>query len=177
MNKKFIPGVIIVEGSHDVSKLSLCYDSIFVITNGYDIPEPEAKFIKALPSGAQIIVLTDKDEAGKKIRTRINEIRNDIINIEIEAPLSSKKKGVAECDIKDIEKTLDKYVSNRPSERSYDLYSLGLIGKENSKELRKVISDKFNLGLVNKNNMIKRLNLLDINEQKLKEEIKDANSR
>ena len=177
MNKKYIPGVIVVEGSHDVSKISLCYDSVFVITNGYDIPEPEIRFIKALSSNTQIIVLTDKDEAGKKIRSRINEIRKDIINIEIEAPTSSKKKGVAECDIRDIEKALDKYVSNKSSERRYDLYSLGLIGQENSKELRNRISDKFNLGLVNKNNMIKRLNLLDIDEQKLKEEIKDANSR
>ena len=177
MNKRYIPGVIIVEGSHDVSKLSLCYDSVFVITNGYDIPESEIRFIKALVNNTQIIVLTDKDEAGKKIRERINEIRNDVINIEIEAPTSSKKKGVAECDIKDIEKVLDKYVSNKPNERNYDLYSLGLIGKENSKELRNKISDKFNLGLVNKNNMIKRLNLLDIDEQKLIEEIKDANSR
>ena len=177
MNKKYIPGVIIVEGSHDVSKISLCYDSVFVITNGYDIPEPEIRFIKTLVNNTQIIVLTDKDEAGKKIRERINEIRKDTINIEIEAPTSSKKKGVAECNIKDIEKALDKYVSNKPNERNYGLYSLGLIGKEKSKELRKKISDKFNLGLVNKNNMIKRLNLLDIDEQKLIEEIKHATSR
>ena len=79
MNKKYIPGVIIVEGSHDASKLSLLYDSIFIVTNGYEIPQKEINFIKALKEDTQIIVLTDKDEAGEKIRERIKNIKTFLI--------------------------------------------------------------------------------------------------
>ena len=171
MNKKYIPGVIIVEGSHDASKLSLLYDSIFIITNGYEIPQKEIDFIKALKEDTQIIILTDKDEAGEKIRERINNVRNGI-NIEIEAPEGYKKRGVAECTISSIQEALDKYVSVKPKQLEYNLYNMGLIGKENSRELRNKISDKFNLGLANKNNMIKRLNILDISEEELNKEIK-----
>ena len=82
MNKKYIPGVIVVEGSHDASKVSLLYETTFVITNGYEIPEPERKFLKALKNDVQVIVLTDKDEAGKKIREELNSLRPNVINIE-----------------------------------------------------------------------------------------------
>ena len=177
MNKKYIPGVIIVEGTHDVSKLSTLYESNYVVTNGYDVPEEEIKFLNALAKDTQVIVLTDKDEAGKKIRERLNGIRPNVINIEIEAPISSKKKGVAECNIKDIQNALDKYASDKDEETEYNLYELGIIGKENSKEIREIISNKFNLGLVNKNNMIKRLNLLHITPNELEKEIKYAISK
>lgn len=177
MNKKYIPGVIIVEGKHDVSKLSSFYESIYVITNGYEIPKEEIEFIKALKKGTQIIVLTDNDEAGKKIRSKVNEIRNDLVNIEITAPSSSKKKGVAECDNLDIQKALDKYVSNKINKEEIDLYKLGLIGKENSKELRNYIRNKFNLGNANTNNIKERLNILEIKIEELIKEINDATSK
>ena len=177
MNKKYIPGVIVVEGTHDVSKLSTLYESVYVVTNGYDIPELELNFLKALKPDTQVIVLTDNDEAGKKIRDRLNSVRSGVVNIEIEAPKSSKKKGVAECTLSDIQKALDKYTSEKKSSNNYDLYKLGIVGQVNSKEIRKTISNKFNLGLVNKNNMISRLNLLGIIEEELKEEINNAISR
>ena len=177
MNKKYIPGVIIVEGKHDVAKLSLIYESVFVITNGYEVPEKEIAFLKSLPKETNIIVLTDKDEAGKKIRVKINTILPNTINIEIKAPKDSKKKGIAECRLEDIQKELNKYVFDKKESREYDLYKLGLIGKENSNELKEKVCNKFNLGLVNNTNMIKRLNLLNITESQLEEEIKHATSK
>ena len=177
MNKKYIPGVIVVEGTHDVSKLSTLFESVFVVTNGYDVPEAETNFLKALKKDTQVIILTDKDDAGKKIRERINTIISNVINVEIEAPKSSKKKGVAECELSEIEKALDKYTDIKKEVAQIDLYKLGIVGKENSKELRKILSNKFNLGLVNKNNMVTRLHLLGITEKELMEEIENATSR
>ena len=177
MIKKYIPGVIVVEGGHDASKISLLYETVFVITNGYDVPKEEIVFLEALNNDIQIIVLTDKDEAGRKIRERVNEIKQNATNIEIEAPQTKKKKGVAECLMSDIQNELDKYIDDKPEMMDYDLYGLGLIGKKNSKELREIISKKFNLGIVNKNNMIKRLNLLKISLEELKREIDNATSK
>lgn len=177
MNKKYIPGVIVVEGKHDVSKLSTYYDSCYVVTNGYVIPEEEIKFIKALNDDIQIIILTDKDEAGIKIRERLNAIKPNLINIEIAAPRSSKKKGVAECLSSDIKNALDKYAKEESKQEEYDFYKLGLLGNNYSKELRKNISNKFNLGYVNISNMKKRLNLLNIKIEELEKEIKYATSK
>ena len=107
----------------------------------------------------------------------MKEIKPNAINVEISAPQTSKKKGVAECDLEDIKNALDKYTKEQANNISIDLYKLGLIGRENSKELRGLISNKFNLGIVNKNNMIKRLNLLGIKEKQLIEEIKHATNK
>ena len=177
MNKKYIPGVVVVEGTHDVSKLSTLYESTYVVTNGYEIPEKERNFLKVLDNNIQIIILTDNDEAGKKIRETLKEIKPNAINVEISAPRTSKKKGVAECGLEDIGNALDKYTKEQIKNISIDLYKLGLVGRENSKELREIITNKFNLGLVNKSNMIKRLNLLGIKKEQLIEEIKHATSK
>lgn len=177
MNKKYIPGVIVVEGKHDVSKLANLYDSVFVVTNGYEIPLKEKEFLLHLPSDIQVIVLTDKDEAGRKIREQLNQINKNAINVEIEAPKSSKKKGVAECLINEIRNSLDKYSEDKNKSKDYNVYKLGLIGQENSKKLRELIANKFNLGIVNKNTIISRLNLLNIKEEKIIEVIKDATSK
>lgn len=177
MNKKYINGVIIVEGHHDVAHISNIYEACFVITNGYDIPQKEINFIKSIPNNVLIIALTDNDEAGEIIRNRLNLIRNDLINIRIPAPNNKKKKGVAEALIKDIEINLDKYVTNKIEEIKYDLYSLGLIGENNSAKMREIIADKFNLGICNKNNMIKRLNILNISIEEIKKAIKDEISK
>ena len=177
MNKKYIPGVIIVEGKHDASKLSNLYDSTFVVTNGYEIPSEEIKFLNALSDDIQVIVLTDNDEAGKEIRNRLNAVRPNVINIEITAPKSSKKKGIAECLNENIVKALDKYVKEDKDMVKFDLHKLGLIGRNNSKDIREFIKNKFSLGYVSPKTINKRLNLLKINEEKLLEEIKNANSR
>ena len=130
-----------------------------------------------MDNNLQVIILTDNDEAGKKIREALKEIKPNAINVEISAPQTSKKKGVAECGLKDIKDALDKYTKEPANSVSIDLYKLGLVGRENSKELRELISNKFNLGFVNKNNMVKRLNLLGIKEEQLIEEIKHATSK
>ena len=163
-----------MEGKNDVTHLSNLYDSCFVMTNGYVIPKEEITFLKSLPKNINVIVLTDNDEAGETIRKRLNEIRDDFINIRINANNNKKKKGIAECNIKDIESALEKYVSQKKINSDYDLYLLGLEGMKNSATLRKLVADKFNLGLCSKSNMIKRLNLLNISNNDLKEFLNNA---
>ena len=177
MNKIYIPGILIVEGTHDKAKISNLYESIFVITNGYEIPKEEIKFLKAIKEDTQVIVMTDADKAGDEIRVRLNSIRDNYINIRLEAPTNAKKKGIAECDIKDIQNALDKYTSTKEKEIDYDFYKLGLMGQNNSKKLRRYLCEEFNLGLCSLSDMKKRLNLLKIKEEEIKEKLDNAFSR
>jgi len=174
MNKRFIPGVIVVEGKHDVSRLSLLYESIYVVTNGYEIPQNDKKFLILSADKFPVYILTDNDEAGNFIRKKLNSLKNNFINILISAPRDSKKKGIAECDINDIKNALDKYSVEYIEKPHLDLYKLGLIGQKNSKYLREYICDKFNLGICSTKEMVKRLELLNINEDMIKKEIDHA---
>ena len=177
MNKRFIPGVIVVEGSHDVGKVSLLYESCFVITNGYDIPKEERDFITHLNKDIRVIVLTDNDEAGEKIRTNLNNLRENMINIRIEAPKESKKKGIAECDVNDIKNALDKYSIEKDNYYKINLYDLKVIGHPNSKRIKEHLCNVFHLGKCSNQNFIKRVCLLGIKEEELREEINHAFSR
>ena len=174
MNKRFIPGVIVVEGKHDVSRLSLLYESIYVVTNGYDIPEKDKKFLILLDEKIPVFILTDNDEAGNFIRKKLNSLRKNFINILISAPNNSKKKGIAECDLNDIRNALDKYSTNHAQHNKIDLYVLGLVGQENSNYYRKIICEKFNLGNCSAKEMVKRLELLKIDTCMIKKEIDHA---
>lgn len=163
MNKRYIPGVIIVEGKHDAAKLANIYDSIYVITNGYEFPEEEKDFVLNLKPDIQIIVLTDNDEAGEVIRNNINELKTNLINIRISAPKNSKKGGVNECSISDIKNALDKYSLEIKNEEYY-FYEFERLSSAQVEELSK----EFHLGKCSKKSRIKRIELLDLKEEILK---------
>ena len=177
MNKKYIPGVIIVEGKHDASKISNLYHACIVITNGYDIPKEEQAFIKAVPEDAQVYILTDSDEAGESIRKRLNNIRHDAINIKINAPEYSKKKGVNECNNSDIVDALNRYSTDTYVEQDLSWINAQLYGDKNSSELRKTLFDKFKLGKPSKLSLSYRLNILGISQEEIVKEIEYAKSK
>lgn len=177
MNKRYIPGVIVVEGTHDVGRVSMLYESNFVVTNGYEIPEDEKDFIIHLSNDIQIIILTDNDVAGEKIRSNLNELKKNMINIRIKAPENSKKPGVAECNLEDIKNALDKYSLENNKNEYINLYQLGLSGSFNSKDKIRQLSNVFHLGKCSLKNIQKRIALKGIKEEEIIKEIEHAFSR
>ena len=67
---------IIVEGKYDKIKLSSIIDGIIIVTNGYGIFKDKElqAMIRKLAEKRGILVLTDSDSAGFKIRNFINGI-------------------------------------------------------------------------------------------------------
>ena len=177
MNKKYIHGVIVVEGRHDVARLSSLYESCYVVTNGYEVPEVEHYFLKSLNNDVPVYVVTDNDEAGEIIRKKVNAIRDGFINIKISAPESSKKKGIAECRNVDIQKEMDKYISTKPNINIEELNISEIFGSNNAKKLREILTYKFNLGLFNRNNLLSRVSLLRLSSKEINKEIENAKSR
>ncbi|MBQ4247912.1 MAG: toprim domain-containing protein, partial [Ruminococcus sp.] len=61
---------IIVEGKYDKIKLSSIVDAVIIITNGFGIFKDEEKLglIRYYAQKTGIIILTDSDAAGRKIR-------------------------------------------------------------------------------------------------------------
>lgn len=67
---------IIVEGNYDKIKLSQIYDATIVVTDGYMIYKDKARqnMIKMLADKCGVIVFTDSDMAGFRIRTFLKSI-------------------------------------------------------------------------------------------------------
>lgn len=178
--KEKIDALIVVEGKSDVSLLSNYFDCEFVTTNGSDIPETTIKYLKeAKANGKNIIVLTDPDSPGKRIRDVLDENITDLKHAFIEKKYAIKngKVGVAECDIDEIKRALKNLYQNKPVTKTYismdELYDLGLAGSKDSAILREKVSSKLSLGYVNAKTLLKRLNSLEITKEKLEKIINE----
>lgn len=155
-----IEQAVIVEGKYDKIKLSSILDAVIITTNGFSVMKNKEKLeiLRFYAQNKGIIILTDSDSAGFKIRNYLKgAIKNGkIINVYVPdifgkekrkaAPSKEGKLGVEGIDkeiILDAFKkagviSYDKDADNDPITR-IDLYECGLSGGENSSEKRKVI--------------------------------------
>ena len=157
----YFDGVIVVEGKSDVAFLSSFIDSIYVMTNGYEIPTDEIDFLSNLPSNKAVIVLTDSDEAGETIRGRLNKILNKSINVKVNPIRCNKngKHGVAECDREEVINVLLEHFTNK-SDKTNSIKSSDIYGLD--KNARAYICKQLHLGKCNAKTFLKRINYLNI---------------
>ena len=156
---------IIVEGKYDKSKLASLVDAVIIVTNGFGIFKDREK-LELIPYYARktgIIIMTDSDSAGQKIRGYIKGAVHDgrIINVYIpdvfgkekrkEKPSAEGKLGVEGISSKQIAEAFER-AGITSSERTFKsditsltLYELGLSGGENSRELRKRLQKSLDL--------------------------------
>lgn len=147
---------IIVEGKYDKIKLASIVDAVIIVTNGYGIFKDKEKLslIRYYAEKTGIIILTDSDSAGLKIRNYIKGAvrKGSIKNIFIpdvfgkekrkEKPSAEGKLGVEGISKQLLLKAFEQSgVTSSDSDRSHDitpltLYELGLSGGNGSRELR-----------------------------------------
>ena len=169
--KIYLDGILVVEGKEDASYLSNYIASEIVTTNGFEIPKETITYLK----DKKVIVLTDPDEAGKRIREKLNEILPNSINVEVDIKkcVRNTKNGVAECDIEEVLTKLKPYSINQKDNESdislTDLYNLGLM---NNKDLRERVCEILKLGKCNAKTLYKRLLNNNIKLEQLCEIIK-----
>lgn len=169
--KKILDAILVVEGKSDVSYLSNYIDCEYVITNGSEVSKDTINYLKTASKSKRIIVLTDPDYPGKRIRSLLDENIDNLEHAFISKDKAIKhgKVGVAECDIDEIMNALSKCFVNKKIEEETisinDLYELKLLGSTNSKELREKLSSKLGLGFNNAKSLYKRLNSLKLTKE------------
>ncbi|WFQ89784.1 ribonuclease M5 [Mycoplasma feriruminatoris] len=114
---KTIKQIIIVEGKSDTDKLKKIYgnDLKTIQTKGLSLNKKTLEMIKELNNKTGVIIFTDPDGAGKKIRqTIIDYLDNKVLNAFIskdDINKNSKKIGIAEASDQAIKKALDNLIS------------------------------------------------------------------
>ncbi len=158
---------VVVEGKYDRMKLSSILDTTIVETNGFRIfsDEDTVSMLKTLAKKCGLIIMTDSDFAGFRIRnflknkitegTVIDAFLPDVCGKEKRKAHPSKEgllgvEGFCEKDILEALKRagiVDCKAENAPSEKitRFDLFELGLSGGKNSNQKRAVILKKLNL--------------------------------
>ncbi|QVK09328.1 ribonuclease M5 [Mycoplasma mycoides] len=111
-----IKQIIIVEGKTDSDKLKRIYgnDLKTIQTKGLSINKKTLEMIKEFNNKTGVIIFTDPDGAGKKIRqTIIDYLDNKVLNAFIkkdDISKTSKKVGIAEASDDAIKKALDNLI-------------------------------------------------------------------
>jgi len=162
-----IKQAVIVEGKYDKIKLSAIIDTVIIETDGFAVfkDKEKQKLIRFLAEKRGIIIMTDSDSAGFKIRNFINGITKseNIKNVYIpdiygkekrktemskegklgvegmkpEIILSALKKAGVLCD--ENEKTECHKITHT------DFFEDGISGGENSSEIRKALAKQLDL--------------------------------
>jgi len=171
---------LVVEGKTDKAHISNFLECDIVTTNGSAVSCETINLIRELAKTREVVVLTDPDFPGKRIRNIINKEVPSVKNAYVPREKSSRKGklGVAECPkefILDALKHLTPSSNLPPGSLSMpDLMDLGLIGGSNSSGLRKKVADKFYLGDGNAKTFLSRLNALGISKEVLIEVLADV---
>ncbi len=151
-----IDKAIIVEGKYDKIKLSSIVDAVIIVTNGFGIFKDKEKLelIRYYANTTGIIILTDSDSAGRKIRGYIKGALNggDIINVYIpdifgkekrkDKPSAEGKLGVEGVNSRILLEAFEKSgitaseSNSEPDITKLTLYELGLSGGTDSRILR-----------------------------------------
>jgi ribonuclease M5 len=157
-------------------------DTDIIITNGSEISKETLDYIKQANEKRGVIILTDPDYPGLRIRNKIVEYVGECKHafIEKSKAIKGKKVGIAETKKEDIIEALEKVVTfkeiNEISLTYDELFELGLIGRQDSKVKRKKVAEYYHLGWCNAKSLYKRLNMFSITKKEVERVINDDNS-
>lgn len=159
-----IKEVIVVEGRDDVAAVKRAVDAEVIVTGGFGFPEDLIKRIKTAAERRGVIIFTDPDYAGEKIRKIISREVKNCKHAFLPRDKATKNGdiGIENASAEDIIEALEKarVESIEPrNEFTYDdLFRYGLIGYEGASEKRDKIGRLLGIGYCNSKQFLKRLN-------------------
>lgn len=163
---KKIKEIVVVEGKSDTALLKKLFEVDTIETHGLALDKKTLELIKQANESRGIIVLTDPDFPGKKIRDQIQAVVPNCKHafVSKENAKGKKKLGIAEAKKEAVIAALENMVSFDNEKQSItwnEFISLDIIG---NKKRRILVYDLFNLGYGNVKTLFKRLNMVGISK-------------
>ncbi|NBK97650.1 MAG: ribonuclease M5 [Erysipelotrichia bacterium] len=168
-----IKEVIVVEGKNDTNTLKRYFDCDTIETQGTHLSKATLALLKQINETRGIIVFSDPDAPGAMIRHKINQYVPNAKHAFImkEKARTSKKVGVEHASKEDIIESLSHLVTYKQVKEECihmeDLIALGLNGQAHSASLREQIGAVLFIGKCNAKQLLKRLNMLEIDRKRL----------
>ncbi len=173
-----IKEVIVVEGRDDVTAVKRAVDAEVISVSGFGINGKTIEKIKEANKRQGVIVLTDPDFAGEKIRriiakrvpnikhayiTQSEGTKGDDIGVENASPETIiRALNAAKCEVKEP----------RNEFTIQDMYYFRLTGDKDSKKRRDAVGKELNIGYSNTNQLLTRLNNYGITKEEFVAAIK-----
>ena len=173
--KRKIPEVIVVEGKDDTANLRRFYEVDTYETRGSAIDQNDLERIATLQELRGVIVFTDPDYNGERIRKiimqEIPQVKHAFLNRGEAVPKSKTKGrslGVEHASFEDLEKALSGLVGSYYEDEYYfditksALMRLGLLMGSDSRKRREYLGEALRIGYCNGKQLLKRLELFGI---------------
>lgn len=174
MEKLKIQEVIVVEGKDDTANLRRFYDVDTYETRGSAVTDEDLERIDRLNNLRGVIVFTDPDYNGERIRKIIMQAvptaKHAFLNRGEAAPKSKTKGrslGIEHASFKDLQKALLNVLGSYDDDNQFDitksdLMRLGLLMGADSRKRREYLGEQLRIGYSNGKQLLKRLELFGI---------------
>lgn len=177
-----IKEVIVVEGRDDVTAVKKAVDAEFIITSGFGINAKIIDRIKEAQKRKGVIVFTDPDFAGEKIRSiiakRVKGVKHAYISQE--DGFKDGDIGVENAKPEAILRALEgAKVTLEEKKETYtmdEMFHFKLTGAIDSKKRRIILGSELGIGYGNAAQMLSRLNNYGIDEEEFVKAIKKIQS-
>lgn len=159
-----IKEVIVVEGRDDITAVKRAVDADLIATSGFGINDKILERIRNAAERRGVIILTDPDYAGEKIRRTVSEKIPGCKHAFLPRELATKNGdiGIENASPESIRDALSKVkteVSESRNEFSMDdLIRNGLTGSNDSSNKRDVMGRELGIGYGNAKQFLSRLN-------------------
>ncbi len=172
-----IKEIIVVEGKSDISAVKRAVEAQVISTNGLGINQKIINIIKKASKNRGIIILTDPDYPGKKIR---NILASEIENCKhafIPRDKANKDGDIgvenasAQAIIEALKNAKAEVAENRQEFTNKDMLYYELAGNDNAAKRRGLIGDELGIGYCSAKQFLKRLNSFGIIREELEEAI------
>lgn len=180
--KMKINEIIVVEGRDDVTAVKRVVDAQIIQLNGFSgLTVKSINKLKALSERNDLILLTDPDYAGKKIRAVIEKNIPNIKHAFVSRKNATKKDNIGIENASDdaIREALSHILVSENSKEvknttftMEDLIENGLCSGKDSKEKRVMLGDILNIGYYNSKQLLNALNSFNITRNEFEESIK-----
>ena len=178
---KKLKEVIVVEGKDDTKRIKQAVNADTIETNGSAISPGVIEQIKILQEKRGVIVFTDPDYNGERIRKIIMEAvptaKHAFLNRGEATPKSKTKGrslGVEHASFEDLQKALSGVLGSYDDDNQFDisksnLMKLGLLMGADSRKRREYLGEALRIGYCNGKQLLKRLELFGITLEELEE--------
>ena len=166
-----IEEVIVVEGRDDINAVKAAVDAEIIATGGYSYGKKFISTLKDISKRRGIIILTDPDYAGEKIRRDLSKHIPNAKHAYLPQGKALKKEdiGVENATKEDILEALGKVrpnvVERKISITKEELLQLGLIGSPSSSIKREKLGNHLGIGYGNGKQFLHRLNSLGVSQE------------
>lgn len=178
-----IQEVIVVEGKDDTKRINMAVNADTIETRGSAISDEVLQQIDELNEIRGVIVFTDPDFSGEKIRKTIQAavpgVKHAFLKKKDAVPHGQGSLGVEHATPETIRDALAHLYTEVPEAQpritQADLLAAKLISGPNARKRREVLCEFLRIGYVNGKQLYKRLNLFQVTPEEFKKAIQYVN--